>query len=82
MQNLEQDCPRRQGVPLKLLKHEPNQQTGLSSADRGLLLRSTLCLFLKRLRRGIPVTGEDLGRLVAYGDSDSTSADNIEGHAA
>jgi hypothetical protein len=41
----------------------------LSPSDQRLLLISTLGLFLRRLRHGIPVTREDLDNLARYTDA-------------
>jgi len=44
------------------------QPVDLSPSDRRLLLRSTLGLFLRRLRHGIPVLKGDLLGLATYAD--------------
>jgi hypothetical protein len=44
------------------------ERIDLSPGDRRLLLISTLGLYLRRLRHGIPVTREDISRLANYGD--------------
>jgi hypothetical protein len=43
--------------------------SSLSPSDQRLLLISTLGLFLRRLRHGIPVTREDLDNLARYTDA-------------
>jgi hypothetical protein len=45
----------------------------LSPSDRRLLLISTLCLLLRRSRRGAPVTAQDLLRLIPYADPETAS---------
>jgi hypothetical protein len=52
-------------------QHEP-REAQLGRSDRRVVLISSLTLFLRRARRGHPVTSEDLVRLAAYGDSADT----------
>jgi hypothetical protein len=58
------------------------EQADLSPGDRRLLLISTLGLYLRRLRHGIPVTREDISRLANYGDVVAEQAANDQRVAA
>jgi hypothetical protein len=59
---------------------ETTRHVSLSSADRRLLLTSTLCLLLKRSRHGFQVTADDLLRLIPYTEPGAATA--IESAAA
>jgi hypothetical protein len=41
-------------------------QENLTASDRQLLVRASLCLFLRRLNHGIPVFRDDLLRIAYY----------------
>lgn len=52
----------------------------LTGGDRHLLFRSTLGLFLRRANRRIPVTANDLIRLLPYVDPDPEEQGKIVSH--
>jgi hypothetical protein len=56
---------------VNIAQSKQHRPVHLSRSDRRLLLTSTLCLLSRRSRRGIPVTAEDLLRLIPYADSET-----------
>jgi len=69
--DITQNSRNRQYVGLKS-PSEATRPVSLSPSDRRLLFGATLCLLLRRSRHNLPVTADDLLRLIPYTDPDAT----------